>query len=59
LTYEDHRQLVLILGKSAQSAMDAGDVRLAKIYLAAARDAMLELEIVLDEIERRFEGKQH
>jgi hypothetical protein len=58
LTYEDHRQLVLILGKSAQSAMDAGNERLAKIYLDAARDAMLELEIVMDEIERRLEGTQ-
>jgi hypothetical protein len=47
----------MILGKAAQSAMDAGNERLAKIYLDAARAAMLELGVVLDEIERMLEGK--
>jgi hypothetical protein len=59
LTYEDHRQLVVILGKAAQSAMDSGNERLAKIYLDAARAAMRELGVVLDQIERRLERKQN
>ena len=52
MTYEEYRQLVASLAQCGLYALDVGEDRKAVLYMAAAREMMQELELLLVEIDR-------
>ena len=52
MTYEEYRQLVASLAQCGLDALDVGEDRKAVLYMAAAREMMQELELLLVEIDR-------
>ena len=52
MTYEEYRSLVAGLAQWGLEAPDMGEDRKAAMYMAAAREMMQELELLLVEIDR-------